>query len=839
MGMPLDETSRWQAVVQAPAAVLAAAVALGIAADRFCPLPVVVWCLCAGVTMGLGWIGTVWKDAWRLVSSFRGDWAVWFTTVLLAAGWHHLHWNTLASDDLARLVSEDGQVIPVLLEGWAMSAMSSGAANPDAEVATPNFGRQARFRIQVRWLRRNGIWVPASGCIWVHVTGEVPFLRPGDQVVVSGNLARYRPPMNPAERDFRAIHWAQGERVFVRAPVATCVRVVPSSRLELRWWLPRLHFHGQAVLREELSPSAAELAIALLLGARDGLAVELRDQFMRTGTLHLLAISGLHVGILAAPWLFVARTGWVPFRFGLWCVVFLMALYAGVADGRASVVRASVLVQLLCFSWMTRRRSSFVNSLGCAALVVLAHNPADLFSSGTQLSFLAVAALGRCRRFATREGSEDPLDRLLRRTRPWWSRAFRKGLRQLMWMMVTSASVWLVTFPLIVEVFHVVSPIAVLLNLVICPLLAVGLQAGFGVLLFARICPPLAHLLAVVCDSCMQGMQTIVCWADAWPASHFWLVGPGAMAVGLSYACIASGWIVARRARIRVICYGLAFSCLLVGWSHQAWQRQRFSDRLRCTVLSVGHGTCVVLQLPGGQVWLYDAGRRGSIRSSVDAVSRYLWSQSIRHIDAVVLSHADVDHYSLVPGLLERFAVKRFLMTHQLLPAHHAGEAWLASHLRKSGIQAELIALGERWQFASGCVITVLHPDAGATYRNDNAGSVVLAITYQGMSILLPGDLESDGLESLLRSPPWAAEVVMAPHHGSLHGDPRRFLDWCRPQWCIVSGSDSDAGLRATWAQKNESHGTRARVLHTAVDGAIEVDIDVHGLRSQSLLSAE
>ena len=720
------------------------------------------------------------------------------------------------------------QHIPVLVDGLAMSAVASGGEG-STDAAFPVFGRQSRFRLQVNWLRRNGRWLPATGNVWVHVAGQPPFLRPGDQVTVCGNLARYRPPMNPAERDFRAFHQASGERVFLQAPVATCIHVVPKSRVGWQWWLPRLRCRWQAILKRELRPSEAELAGALLLGVRDGFRSELRDPFMRTGTVHLLAISGLHVGILAAPWLFAARARLVPFRLGLWSVVILMALYAALAEARAPVVRASVLVQLLCFSWMTRRRASLVNSLGCAALAVLLHNPADLFSPGTQLSFLAVAVLGRCSRVPGPRAPHDPLDRLIWRTRSWWSRTRDWSVHQLTRMLVASLSVWLVTAPLVVQSFHIISPIAVVLNLVLCPPLALGLQAGFGMLLLANVYPQGAQILGTVCQWSLQWIQMIARLADAGPASCFWLVGPGTAAVALSYVCVACGWMLARRPGVRAICYLLAGTCLLAGWSHQAWQRHRSNDRLRCTILSVGHGTCVVLQLPGGSVWLYDAGRRGSIRGGVDSVSRYLWSQAIGRIDAIVLSHPDLDHYSLVPGLIERFGAKRFLMADPLLRADHPGEVWLATQLRRSGIEPESIAMGQSWSFGGGCSITVLHPAATASFLNDNAHSVVLAVQYQGMSILLPGDLESDGMQSLLQSPPWGADVVMAPHHGSLHSDPGRFLRWCRPLCCIVSGGDAE--LTSSGVPEIYASGPATRVLHTAVEGAIEIDIDAEGLR--------
>jgi competence protein ComEC len=834
----LDTTTRSSTFERVPAVVLAAAASLGIATDRWCPLPVTSWCVLASLMVVSGLMANQLDRAnaarlrrrHGLVRFARHGGMAGCGTFCLAAAWHAWNWNTVAATDLVHVAPLGGHAVPVLVAGVATSSPVNFGVDSSTDGRLPLATPYARFRMQVHWLRRGGRWVTATGPVWVYLQGQPTSLRPGDQVSVVGNLSRYRPAMNPGERDFRAMHRARGERVLLRAPVMSCLQVIPRQP-GWRWWLPRLRLRWVSRLRSVLPPTEAELAGAMLLGAREGLVGESRDRFMRTGTVHLLAVSGLHAGILAAPWLFVVRAGLIPFRGGLSFIIVLMAAYAGLAEGRAPVVRASVLVQILCLSWMIRRRVSLMNSLGCAALLVLVRNPADLFDPGAQLSFLAVAALGRCgrirwlERWASRP--DDPLDRLIWRTRPWWSRTLRQVGQQLMRGLVASGGVWLITAPLVVENFHVVSPLAACLNLVLIPPLIVGLQTGFATLLCAGICPPLVQPLATVCQWSLQGIEAVVRLADACPASHFWLVAPGPFAVGACYACVGLAWGAVARSRMRWLCYALAIACLLAGWSHQAWRRQQSRERLRCTILSVGHGTCVVVQLPDGQVWLYDAGRRGSVEHGVDFVSRYLWSQAIGRIDVIVLSHVDVDHYSLLPGLIERFGVRRFLTAHPRLHADGAGEAWLAARLEQLDVQPERIAAGQSWPCGGDGSIAILHPDAQASFAGDNAHSVVLGIQYKGSSILLPGDLESDGMEALLSTPPWSADLIMAPHHGSLIADPGPFLQWCRPAYCVISGAD--VSLRSTWSHRTRAD--RIRILHTAVDGAVEVDADERGLR--------
>jgi competence protein ComEC len=398
--------------------------------------------------------------------------------------------------------------------------------------------------------------------------------------------------------------------------------------------------------------------------------------------------------------------------------------------------------------------------------------------------------------------------------------------------MRASLMVWLATAPLTIQAFHILSPWAVPLNLVLFLPLAVALQSGFALLLLGDVCPVLVAPLAAACQASLRAMLVVVQIAADCPGGHFWLPEPGVPAVIGAYICLALAWTAPRwQRRFRRFAYAAALGCLIVGWSHQVWTRHRALDNgLKCTVLSVGHGNCVVLQWPGGPVWLYDAGCRGAIPFGVDRVARYLWSQGIWRIDTIVLSHADVDHYSLIPGLLERFGAQRICLGPEPLSTANFAEAWLQSELRRHRLATQTLAAGDRLVVGHRGSVEVLHPPVGLDWTNDNARSLVLEVRCDGTSLLLPGDLEADGLDALLRAPRQTFDVAMAPHHGSLASEPRRFLRWCRPRWCIISASD--APLLNLWA--SHAAEVNARALHTAVHGAVEIELGRRGARVQT-----
>jgi competence protein ComEC len=255
---------------------------------------------------------------------------------------------------------------------------------------------------------------------------------------------------------------------------------------------------------------------------------------------------------------------------------------------------------------------------------------------------------------------------------------------------------------------------------------------------------------------------------------------------------------------------------LTTSWAAATGHRQ-----LDCTFVSVGHGSAVVMRLPGGQTLLYDAGCMGSPVFGERAISAVLWSQGIRHLDAVVLSHADADHYNALPGVLKKFSAGIVYVTPLMFDRQAAALTALAESIAAAGVPLEVIASGDRLHAADDCSIEVLHPPRKGVVGSDNANSIVLAIEFQGRRLLLTGDLESPGLDNVLAEQPYDCDVLMAPHHGSRFSDPPGMARWSTPEWVVISGSRADwqPGVTAAYS----SHG--GTVLHTAQSGAVRATI--------------
>lgn len=795
-----------------PAVGVLAAVVCGMVVDRWYPLHPVAW-WSAGVAAWAAWLA-----AWRLRRLVVAAGALFFCLAALAAAWHHAQWHLVPAGELALAAIEEGS--PVCLRGEVRR-------NPrflPAEPATPWHGYPRPDRTQVLVqavaVRDGTCWRAASGKVPVMVDGHLTGVEVGDQLMVFGRLARPRAPAYAGERDVRQTPRSRGELCQVSCEFPDCVRVLERAPAwSLAKTLERVRLHSRRLLRERLGAEEGSLAAALLLGMREDVESQLTESFLETGTIHVMCISGLHVGILAGFLMWGARLGLVARRWGLAAVALAILAYAWLIGAEAPAIRAVVLVLVVCGSlWLGRPIRAF-NALACAALVVLAANPAALFRVGPQLSFLSVAALVWAGQRVLPRPTYDPLASLIERTRPWPQRALRWTGRLVWQTTALTACVWIVTAPLVMHEFHLFSPVALLLSPLLALPVAAAIMGGFSALACAWVVPGLDLPFAFVCRHALQLVTKLVAAASTWPGGHWYVPGPDRWWLVGWYLLLAVAVAMPRhRLPGRWIAGGLAAWCALgLGVS----LARPGGQELRCTVLPVGHGTCVVLELPGGETLVYDVGQMGAPQSACRTLAGYLWSRGRRHIDAVLLSHADLDHLNGLPEIIDRFSIGVVYVTPQMLEAEQGAAAALLELVRARGIALRALAAGEGLQTPAGCRLHVLHPARRIFYRTDNAASMVLLVEYQGRRVLLPGDIEPPGLEDLLAEEPIDCDAALAPHHGSRHSHPPAFAAWCTPEWVVVSG-----GRQYDPKQMLHLHSRPGcEVLHTALHGMVQVCI--------------
>jgi competence protein ComEC len=817
----------WTEFARAPLVPVGVAAAVGLLADRYADVPLAAELLAAVVGLA-AWVGTRAREP-----EFAPLW-LWVAAGALAAAHHHAHRHSFAPDDVGTFAPDPPT--PVRLRGTLDEEPARfRPPKPDPLLATPKPETTVTVLAVTAADTPDG-WKPASGRARLTVEGRLDDLHLGDAVEVVGRVWRPGPPANPGEMDYRRHLLDQR----ITAEVRTKRSADGVTRLEEGWrasvfgWFAAARGWGGRALAAELPHDEAGLAAALLLG--DGTALDRAewDAFVRTGVVHVLAISGQHLVVLAAfAWL-VLRVAGVRRRNGAWAVAAVMIGYALLTGGRPSAVRAAVMVCVLCGGIVLRRPVIPANAFAFAWLVVIAANPTDPFTAGCQLSFLSVFVLvwGAGRWLAPRPPT--PLEQLVEESRTLPEKIIRRAVRIVVAAYAISLILGMANAPLILAWQNIVSPAGVVLGPPLVLLTSAALIAGFLLLLVAPLGAWAAWPFAQVTRLSLAGCEVLVHAAEGIPGGWVYAPGPAMWWLVGFYAGVAG--VVLLDGRWRLLA-GAALAAWTLAGLIVSFDRPT-RDELRVTFLAVGHGGCVVIETPDGRVLLYDAGTTTGPDAVRRVVAPYLWRRGISCIDEVFLSHADLDHFNGVPEMLRRFPVGRVTLTPSFAEKPSPGVAAALDALDRHGVSRRVATAGDR--FAAGEVeIEVLHPPPVGPAGTENARSLVLLVCHAGHTILLTGDLEEAGQELVVRVPVAPVDVMLAPHHGAVGANARRELaggftpgpmaGWARPR-LVVSCQEPKAT-----AHLMAAYGPGGGVVwDTATAGAVTVRSHPSGLVAET-----
>lgn len=793
-------------------------------------------CWIGGLTALVGWRWASSRGRPRLATA-----ALVGAAVAAGAAWSAAQFDLFGCTDLAWQLGESPR--PVAIRGRVVASPRVLAGPMDATGRAAVIEPASEFRLVVAALRDRDRWRPAAGRATVVVRGEPERLELGAEVQIYGRGLRTAVPLNPGEPDLSAR--ARGDRCLsvVRVAEWDCIRVLSRpSPWSPRAVIDRLRTAGAAALAAGISPQHAPVAEALLLGGRGAMPRGVSDDFVVTGTVHVLSISGLHLGLLAAGLFLVLRAILVPREWSLAVVAVVTGLYAVLVGAETPVVRAMLMVWAACLAAATNRRGSTINALAGAAIVVVAWRPAEAATAGAQLSFLSTAVLVGISTLLVRPPEADPIARLVERSRSRWERAIRRAGRALMIAFVTGLAVSLATAPLVAARFHLVSPVGLVANVVIAPLVPVAMACGLLCLVSAAVSAPLASVFAAGCDATLAVLQAVVAAAADVPAGHFWVAGPAWWWVVGWYAILGATAVWGRRDLVR---RPATWATLAAGWCGVGLLAAAIGavvsappSGLRVVMAAVGHGCGVLVRAPTGRVLLYDAGRLGAPFAACRSLSAVLWSEGVSRIDTLVISHADADHFNAVPELLGRFACGEILVPEALLADESPAVTGLLASAEARDVPVRTARAGDAFAIDPLCRVRVLHPAAGQRRDehpdgDDNATSLVLSVESAGRRLLLTGDLEGPALAAFVASTPGACDVLVAPHHGSATSLPPDIARATAPGIVLVSGRESHAWPIVRDAYAAASGASRTAVFKTGGEGAIAVTLTAGAVKAE------
>ncbi len=651
-----------------------------------------------------------------------------------------------------------------------------------------------------------------------EVAPVYPVLRLGDRVRLTGRLEPPPVRRNPSQMDYGAYLRHQGIHASLRAEDETGVAFLhPTSSLSLRLGTALQHRIHKALARHVADPDARAVLLALLLADRSRIEAGALDTFRQTGLMHLLAVSGLHVGLVGLALYVVLKP--LLTRLGLsrrtveWSraavTIGVLALYVLVTGGSVSVERAFVMAVLLVVGRAWERPADTLNSLGAAALVLLTIRPAALFEVGFQLSFGAVAALVTLVPLL--------MSAVPDRVRDSTVGSFVSG------SLVASLAATLGTAPALLAHFGALPLGGLLLNLPAIPLTGITLAGGLGTAVFDGWLPLAATGFSQFAEYGARGLlwtSRIGASGLGWATYTGYLNRPSLLVAVVLFLLVLALWrrpVACRRFALA----GVGMLCLGV-WIRVATGAAR--PTLDVVFLDVGQGDATLLSFPNGRRVLVDAGLRSpyvdeGLRTIVPHLKRY----GIDRLDALVLTHPDADHIGGARAVLENVDVGRVLHNGQAAASDLWADVQRAAD--SLGVSVEAITIGDTIGVDPAARLRVLGPSPPLVAGSEpNDASAVLLAEYGRTRWLLTGDAEASGEAALVARyhGHLSADVVKVGHHGSrTSSTPRLVSEVGHPAFAIVSVARHNryglpnAEPLARWRQ------TGAQTLLTSAEGAV------------------
>ena len=678
--------------------------------------------------------------------------------------------------------------------------------------------------VAVTELRVGGDWRRVSGRVLTSTSGQLArkFFA-GQPVEVAGILAQ--PPIPVAEGlfDYREYLNRQGVYFQLKSEGPDDWRLLEGARAALPLSERFLAWAQQTLARglpKQARDQPLELLWAMTLGWRPGLTNEVSEPFMRSGTMHIFAISGLHIALIAGILVSVLRVLRVS---RAWCglvVIPLIWFYTAATGYQSSAVRSTVMMTIIIGGWALRRPTDLINSLMAAAFAILIWEPQQLFQASFQLSFFVVLSLALLlpplQKLRDAALQYDPL--LPPSLIPRWKRWLGVPLRWVATGLATSLAAWLGALLLTAHYFHIFSPVTLLANLVVVPVSSAALACNLGSLLCGDWLPWVGELFNHAGWACMWLMVWASVKATEIPGGFCYVPAPGLTEFLVYYALLIgtlSGWLFAKE-RWKWSVVGVLLVFLVYG---ARWHQTR--DEVQLTVLPLNGAHAVHLDAVGRKHdWLIDCGNT----NAVEFVTKpFLRAQGVNRVPRLAMSHGDVKYVGGVEMVDQLFGVGEFYTSSVRFrsPTYRQMTRALESQTGRHRI----INRGD----VAG-VWRVLHPEPTDRFPQGDDNALVLLGEIHGARVLLISDLGRAGQEALLaREKDLRADIVLTglPEQSEPLND--ALLNAIEPRVIIVADSEFPATKRASLQLRERLARRNALLLCTRFTGAVTLTLSKGG----------
>jgi len=693
--------------------------------------------------------------------------------------------------------------------------------------------------------------ISVDGLLLIFLKEEDPSLRVGDRLRFFCRLHSPRGFHNPGgfsyERHlaFERIHtvgFLSEKKGWVKLGKGFKNPII----LQVESWRDRI----RDFLNREVNAPTSSIFKALVLGEQGDIPEEIKEYFILTGTAHLLAISGDQFGIVALLsfslliWI-LKRSEFLLLSISVrkWAAgltIPCIILYAFIAGGGISVIRAAIMVITFLFSILLNRERNLLHTLALAAFLILILSPPSLFDVSFQLSFLAVLSILYLVPRILQEFKQEGISLLLKTS---WKKNILKYI--MLSLLVTGVAI-LGTAPFVALHFNRFSPIGFFTNLFIIPwvgFLIVPLSLTASI--FSFFFTPLATFLININGFITLILLRVLAFFASLPFASFFVSTPTVFEIVLFYILLFLVVHLKKRKMARYLFLGL---CVVLVFDLAFWNLKDLLQKdLRLTFIDVGNGDSILIEFPKGKRMLIDGGGLREDRFDIgkNVIAPFLWKKKIRRVDTLVLTHPDPDHLKGLIFIASQFSIGQFWDNG--FQTDSEPYLQLKKILEEKKIKIHSLNEETPFQMINGVEISFLNPPVwNATQRKVrnlwdlNNASLVMKLRFKNVSVLLTGDIGKEAEERMLRKGyPLRADILKIPHHGSSSSSSPLFLERVKLTYAILSVGERNIGRLPHPEVLKRYLQLGSRILRTDKDGAITVMTDGEKIEVKTFLKGD
>lgn len=752
----------------------------------------------AGIAAWFGWAATWWLP--RPVARTLGSVLLAVAIGAGGVGLWQVNQQQVATHNIALYLPRHGQAMitarmlvisaPKFTQPVQRRAMYSAS------------GPATTFTAQLLFAHAHGEWRRVTGNAIVRIPGFLPGLRNNEQVQIIGWIARPAKAANPGTFNYR--RYLSTYRIFasISARHTRQIRILSGrqSLFPLSGWLDllRLKLRRRLLTAQSGHTHAAFSNIALLLGYRDPSIRRVARHFSESGAAHLLALSGLHVVIIAgAIWLLLRFLIRQPRRRALMAMLIVLTYMLATPCG-PPVVRATVAIVMVLITMLLGWPVEILNIVAAAAIIVLVWTPAAITGVPFELTFavtVGLVVLGtRFQRAVFGKWLAHQGD-LARATNTRWAYA-RLHIKHWVCAVITANAIGsIMAVPLTIYRFNQITPLAVISGLILLPLVSLALVAGLFELLAVLVWQPLGTAVATVFYPVVLAMMYTVRQLAAIPGSVINVRSGPWWTLALCYAAIGL-WMVRRRMRLSratVLTLGVGSITLLAGW-YAITQPHR---AVAVWVVSAGSGDAAVVTGPDGSAAAINCGSLGSPHFLTEQIASLLHHRGIEQLNACIAGRMDPAHASAVGLLAARFGHAPVFVDEadDHVQARTASHQRFLSSLTDLHLHVHGLASGEKLCIGSSILCRVLWPPRNlpATAPTAIRGCILLVSPPHGPQVLFMDRTQSPAVVRMLAAHAIRADTLVLTGPGNLRPSMLAALRLLHPANLVLSGEVASA----------------------------------------------